>query len=188
MELSWNYLEPSAIHHGPSWGPQSVFLGHSSWAVLDPFGNYEEKEKEDGGLAGRTEEGNGAGGGRRWRTASRGTAQRPPAHFGEPLTRIVPQKELHLWHHWTTSHGAPPPISAHPSRESCPGKNSAYGTFGQLRMTSPRPFRRMPHTDRAPHGAPPTASVGALARGTRFIRHPFHADRAPQGVYAGRSV
>ena len=88
------------------------------------------------------------------------------AHCGTPLTRIVLHREHHPQLQRQGSHSMPPPISARRSRESWPGRSSTYGTNRQLRMASPRSFRRTPHADRAPRGAPPTASVGALARRT----------------------
>ena len=90
-------------------------------------------------------------------------AWRPRVYFGTPFTRIVHHRELYLWPQWVRSHGVPTPISAHPSRGSCPPRSSTYGPSGCVRMASPRPFRHTRLEDRAPQGAAPTAPVGAVA-------------------------
>ena len=90
-------------------------------------------------------------------------AWRPRVYFGTPFTRIVHHRELYLWPQWVRSHGVPTPISAHPSRGSCPTGRCTYSPSGCGRMVSPRPFRHSPHEDRAPLGALPMAPVGAFA-------------------------
>ena len=64
-------------------------------------------------------------------------AWRPRAHFGTPLTRFVPSRELHLWTQRVRSHGGPALISAHPSHVSCfPGGVTDEGPSGCVRMVA----------------------------------------------------
>lgn len=109
----------------------------------------------------------GGGGARRRLQVAFKQIRRPPVdtkvaqstHCGTPLTRIVLHRDHHPQLQRQGSQGMLPPILGRPSCESCSRESSTYGTNGQLRMAPPCPFRHMPHTGRAPQGAPPAASA-----------------------------
>merc|ERR1740121_1149585 len=72
------------------------------------------------------------------------------AHFGTPLTRFLPPRELHRCPQWVLRYGVP------------------------------RPFRHTPHTFPAPQGAPPMPPVGASLWGPAPISaHPSHVSCPP---------
>ena len=138
-----------------------VFLGPSSWAVLDPFGNYEEKKKET-----EVEQG-----------AMRREMEQEDDGDGGP--------------HRAAQHSFPPPISASPSRESCPGRSSMV-PMGNFASHPPHALAHLSHgwcpTGRVTYGprdrvrirsAPPAHSSTHLTRGspptapeTRFAQRP----------------
>ena len=81
---------------------------------------------------------------------------RPRPHFGTPVARLVPPRELHLWPQRVRPHGAPAPMS-HTAHVSCHPGTSTDGPSGCVRMASPRPCRHTHHMFRAPQGASSTA-------------------------------
>ena len=128
-----------------------VFLGPSSWAVLDPFGNYEEKKEET-----EVEQG-----------AMRREMEQEDDGDGGP--------------HRAAQHSFPPPISASPSRESCPGRSSMV-PMGNFASHPPHALAHLSHgwcpTGRVTYG--PRDRVRIRSAPPPIPAHTSRRDHHPQ--------